>query len=159
MLHQSPRGAVTKSTAASSEPLFDFGAISEWLIPRQEFCNQLIVIRSGQHRVVGHPICIVDEEKYDRNQFIFNFALVLAAETEFSGYEKLVRRVSCLFCECEERNSFLSKDEEQFGQTDNFDGTTESGSRVHAICEAVMEDLNHYTECVTPIGMCALVLV
>lgn len=98
---------------------------------------------------MGHPVCIIDEEKYKRNQFIFNFCFVLSKNVEFSSYEKIVRRVAHLFQENEEQDDFISNDD----RTRESDSKVEEGgSRVLAICETIMENLNHYSECAIPLG-------
>lgn len=153
MLHQSPQDAVVKlPESPEAHTLLDFGIISEWVIPRQEFCNQLLTFCTGKHRVVGYPVCITDEERYERNQFIFNICLVLSNRIEFSGYEKVVQRIAKAFQGCEEQHSFLSKDEQRLAHLDESDDVEERGSRVHAICEAIREGLNHQSECELKFG-------
>lgn len=81
---------------------------------------------------------MLDDRKYARNKFIFNFAIVLDEDVEFSTYKSVVRKVAKLFKALEEQSGFLSNE------------VTRSG--VYALIEQVMEDLNNYSECMIPIS-------
>lgn len=81
---------------------------------------------------------MLDDRKYARNKFIFNFAVVLDEDVEFSTYKSVVRKVAKLFKALEEQSGFLSNE------------VTRSG--VYALIEQVMEDLNNYSECMIPIS-------
>jgi hypothetical protein len=79
---------------------------------------------------------------YDRNEFIFNFALVLSSpETiDVEAYKSVVTKLAHLMQSLEEQSRFLSSD------------TSPSGTgKIYALCEMLMEDLNNYCECMVPI--------
>lgn len=80
--------------------------------------------------------------RYDRNEFIFNFCIVLGEEDDFSQYKSVVQKLADLMHALEEQNSFLSRDYSKSGE-----------GKVHSLCEMLMEDLNNYCECMIPIGM------
>lgn len=80
--------------------------------------------------------------RYDRNEFIFNFCIVLAEEEDFSIYKSVVQKLADLMHGLEEQNGFLSRDFSKSGE-----------GKVHSLCEMLMEDLNNYCECMIPIGM------
>lgn len=80
--------------------------------------------------------------RYDRNEFIFNFCIVLAEEEDFSIYKSVVQKLADLMHGLEEQNGFLSRDFSKSGE-----------GKVHGLCEMLMEDLNNYCECMIPIGM------
>lgn len=80
--------------------------------------------------------------RYDRNEFIFNFCIVLAEEEDFSTYKSVVQKLADLMHGLEEQNGFLSRDFSKSGE-----------GKVHSLCEMLMEDLNNYCECMIPIGM------
>ncbi|KIW08688.1 uncharacterized protein PV09_00637 [Verruconis gallopava] len=121
--HQVPPGSIAAPAAASwSEklpahassdeyPLFDFSAVDKFLIPRQEFCDRLVTICTNHYRIIGHPVCI-QSPKYYRNEFIFNLAIVLDEDAEFSAYTSIVRKLARILRQLEEQSQFLSKEEE-----------------------------------------------
>ncbi|KAI9722142.1 MAG: Nitrogen permease regulator 2 [Chrysothrix sp. TS-e1954] len=121
VLHQSPSHSIvpptntphdsTVTTGTPQQPILDFSAISAYIIPPQEFCDRLVSVVTNGYRVLGHPVCITDE-KYPRNEFIFNFVLVIAETEDFEKYERLVRKLAELGREVESRDGWLSRDEE-----------------------------------------------
>lgn len=140
VMHEAPVGSITVQESSYPVPqptLFDFLTISEFVIPRREFCDRLFAVVSGGHRIIGYPMCITDNTKYDRNDFIFNFCLVLEEDAPWAAYTSIVKKMGRLFRNLEEQTSFLSRQQE-----------TELG----AICEVILEDLNSYSECMIPIG-------
>jgi nitrogen permease regulator 2-like protein len=135
-------------------------------------------------------VCI-EHRRYDRNQFIFNLAIVLDEDADFSAHSSVVRKLASLFRNLEEQSKFLSKEEEDlfkhpvkraaegriespvichdeelgvhFEHDDNgrpaslsnsleLGTDTSQATKVYAICEMIMEDLNNYCECMIPIG-------
>lgn len=118
--------------------------MAEYIIPRQAFCNRYVTICSpdNKHRILGHPVCIKDE-KYQRNEFMFNFCIVIGTEIDKTPYEAVVRRLASTFTELETQNQFLSEDDSR-----NF---TDRRS-IAALLEIIKEDLNNYNECMIPVG-------
>jgi hypothetical protein len=117
--------------------------VAEYIIPRQGFCNRYVTIcdPDNKYRILGHPVCIKDE-KYERNEFMFNFCLVIGADVDKIPYEAVVRRLASTFTEMEIQNEFLSQD------------TSNSQNRrsIAALIEIIKEDLNNYNECMIPVG-------
>jgi hypothetical protein len=116
--HQVPPGSVTHTassslSAAEEYPLFEFSAVEQLLIPRQEFCDRLVTVCTNHHRIIGHPVCI-QSSRYERNEFIFNLAIVLDEEAEFSAYTSIVRKLARMLRQLEEQSRFLSREEEGF---------------------------------------------
>jgi hypothetical protein len=191
VLHQVPEGAIVPTPhpqALPQQPLFDFTSISDLIIPRQEFCDRLVTVCINHYRIIGHPVCI-EHPCYDRNQFIFNLALVLDEDADFSGYKSVVKKLASLFRNLEEQSGFLSKDEAELKplakqpkgprlESPPLHRSTEDGyeagsdlcgtaslsnsielggdavqsTKVYALCEMILEDLNNYCECMIPIG-------
>ncbi|KAF9692061.1 hypothetical protein EKO04_010150 [Ascochyta lentis] len=172
VLHQVPAGAVTPSTSPSAlpAPLFPFSSITQYLIPTQQFCDRLITCCVNHHRIIGYPVCIKEEKKYERNEFIFNFAIVISEnEVDWACYGQVVRKLGRLLRGLEEQGGFLSKEEEGVWEDENiglgigggdlgesmggggFGTGSGCGSKVYALCEMVLEDLNNYAECMIPI--------
>jgi hypothetical protein len=83
----------------------------------------------------------MESPSYDRNEFIFNFCLVLAEDEEWGSFRSVVQKLADLMCGLEEQSGFLSKDTSKGGE-----------GKVHSLCETLMEDLNNYCECMIPIG-------
>ncbi|KAF2751221.1 NPR2-domain-containing protein [Sporormia fimetaria CBS 119925] len=155
VLHQVPDGSITpsKDSAALPAPLFDFDSVSTYVIPTQQFCDRLLTICSNHHRIIGYPVC-VREGKYSRNEYIFNFALVIDEDVkDWKPYGEVARKMGRLLRGLEEQAGFLSREEETVWD-DGFKSTgsgSDSESKVYALCEVVLEDLNNYAECMYPI--------
>ncbi|KKK15004.1 hypothetical protein AOCH_003851 [Aspergillus ochraceoroseus] len=140
VVHQVPDGAIVPSTTAPAQPVFlTFSDISFFVIPRQELCGNLIQVCTNGYRILGYPICM-KSPRYDRNEFIFNFCLVLAEEEDFSSYKSVVQKLADLMHGLEEQSGFLSRDHSKSGE-----------GKVYSLCETLMEDLNNYCECMIPI--------
>lgn len=141
VVHQVPDGAIVPSSTAPTQPLFlTFSDVSFFVIPRQELCGNLLQVCTNGYRILGYPICM-KSARYDRNEFIFNFCVVLAEEDDFSTYRSVVQKLADLMHALEEQNGFLSRDFSKSGE-----------GKVHSLCEMLMEDLNNYCECMIPIG-------
>ncbi|KAL2001682.1 hypothetical protein VTN02DRAFT_1403 [Thermoascus thermophilus] len=143
VVHQVPDGAIVPSSTAppQQQPFFTFSDISFFVIPRQELCGNLLQVCTGGYRILGYPICM-KSPRYDRNEFIFNFCIVLAEEEDFSTYKSVVQKLAHLMHGLEEQSGFLSRDHSKSGE-----------GKVYSLCETLMEDLNNYCECMIPIGM------
>ncbi|KAK1825692.1 nitrogen permease regulator 2 [Podospora conica] len=130
---QSPPGCIVPVPGVDKPCLFDFGVLQEYIIPRQAFRNRYITVNdpSGKYSVLGFPVSINDP-KYDRNEFIFNFGLVVETAALRDGpgtgsgtgtgpggdddndqvpYERVVRRLAATFAEMEKQTGFLSQDQ------------------------------------------------
>lgn len=90
---------------------------------------------------MSYPVCIKGEH-YPRNEFIFNFALVLSPPDtiDVPSYKSVVTKLAHLMKSLEEQTRFLSDDT-------SLPGT----GKVYSLCETLMEDLNNYAECMIPI--------
>ncbi|KAJ5678368.1 Nitrogen permease regulator [Penicillium maclennaniae] len=139
VVHQVPDGAISPSSTAPAQPLLTFSDISFFVIPRQELCGNLLQVCTNGYRILGYPICM-KSPRYDRNEFIFNFCVVLAEEDDFSTYKSVVQKLADMMHALEEQNGFLSRDFSKSGE-----------GKVYSLCEMLMEDLNNYCECMIPI--------
>lgn len=116
VLHQVPEGSIVPPTdpiANLSEPLFDFRSISNFLIPSQEFCDRLVTVCVNHYRIIGYPVCIENDGLYERNEFIFNFALVLDEDADMSAHTSVVRKLARMLRNLEEQSGFLSNEEDE----------------------------------------------
>lgn len=144
VVHQSPPGCIVPEPDVDKPQLFNFETMSEYIIPRQPFCNRYVTVVDPAHkyRILGHPVCIKDP-KYVRNEFMFNFCIVVGVDEDMLPYESVVRRLASTFTEMEIQNQFLSQDQ--------VSKTTDRRS-IAALLEIIKEDLNNYNECMNPVG-------
>lgn len=151
---QSPPGCMVASDSSpnAKPPLLDFDIIQEYIIPRKAFFNRFMTVNSpdGKYAVLGFPVSI-PHERYHRNEFIFNFGIVVEADADQIPYERLVRRLAVTFAEMERQTGYLSS------AASTADGeaavVTDSGRRpIESLLEIVKEDLNNYGECMIPVG-------
>jgi len=156
VIHQVPEGSIIPCppSPTAQTPLFNFQSISEYIIPRREFCHRLLSVCVNRQRIIGFPVCITDDSKYDRNDFIFNFCIVLDEEAAWSAHANVVKKLARLFRNLEEQVGFLSQEEKNEGLIVAGEEGYGGGAKVYALCEMIMEDLNNYCECMIPIGMC-----
>ncbi|KAH6609183.1 hypothetical protein Trco_002529 [Trichoderma cornu-damae] len=137
---QAPPGCITDSDC------IDFDVLQEYIIPRQAFCNRYVTINTpdGKYTILGFPV-VIPHAKYVRNEFIFNFGLLVDAECDQTPYERVVRCLADTFAEMEKQNEYLSLSEAKSPEAD--------GARrpIESLLEIVKEDLNNYGECMIPV--------
>jgi hypothetical protein len=118
--------------------------LQEYIIPRQAFCNRYITVADpeGKYSVLGFPVSI-PSPRYFRNEFIFNFGLVVENDIDQVPYERVVRRLAVTFAEMEKQSGYLSQDVD----------AAESQARrpIESLLEIIKEDLNNYGECMIPV--------
>ncbi|KAI1765069.1 nitrogen permease regulator 2 [Hypoxylon sp. FL1150] len=145
---QSPPGCIVATTYAPhlKPPLVDFDIIQEYIIPRKAFFNRFMTVDSpdGKYTILGFPVSIPNE-RYHRNEFIFNFGLVVESDADQIPYERLVRRLAVTFAEMERQHGYLSADYRS--AEDHRDGRRP----IESLLEIVKEDLNNYGECMIPV--------
>ncbi|KAI0178987.1 nitrogen permease regulator 2 [Hypoxylon sp. FL1284] len=149
---QSPPGCIVAETYAPhlKPPLVDFDVVREYVVPRKAFFNRFMTVNSpdGKYSILGFPVSIPNE-RYHRNEFIFNFGLVVESEVDQIPYERLVRRLAVTFAEMERQHGYLS--------SDGRDGSSSSSSGncgrrpIESLLEIIKEDLNNYGECMIPV--------
>lgn len=139
--HQVPADSIVPSPSSAAIPLFHFPTLAPWLIPHPTLCNAPItLLTESDHRILSHPVSIASPH-YPRNAYTFNFALVLDADTPFQTYIPVVRKLATLFGSLEEQALFLSRPPHNPPNT----------GPIYALCEILLEDLNNYCECQTPL--------
>lgn len=144
VIHQSPPGCIAPEPGVDKPRFFDFDIMAEYIIPRQAFCNRYVTVcdPEDKYRILGHPVCIKDE-KYERNEFMFNFCIVISTDVDKTPYEAVVRRLASTFTEMEIQNGFLSQEDVPNSQ---------DRRSIAALIEIIKEDLNNYNECMIPVG-------
>lgn len=143
---QSPPGCIVPEGAGPQRKpcLFDFDVMQEYIIPRKAFFNRFVAVNEpeGKYTVLGLPVAIA-HPKYQRNEFIFNFGLVVESDVDQIPYERVVRRIAVTFAEMEKQNEYLSRDQS---------GSNDGGRRpIGSLLEIIKEDLNNYGECMIPV--------
>lgn len=174
----SSSSSATTPAAAARAPkpcLFDFDVLQEYIIPRNSFFNRYMAVHApgSKYAVLGFPVAIANP-KYQRNEFIFNFGLVVESDVDQIPYERVVRRLAVTFAEMEKQNEYLSRDggeglavavggggggDELMGGESEGEGggggdEGELGGRrpIASLLEIIKEDLNNYGECMIPVG-------
>ncbi|MCJ1467726.1 Nitrogen permease regulator 2 [Pseudocyphellaria aurata] len=139
VLHQVPANSIVPSAESAQIPLFHFPDVSSYIIPRQEFCSGILTVVTNSYRILGHPVCL-PSPLYPRNEFLFNFCLVLDSATEFSAHLTVTLKLATLLRTLEEQSRFLSRD-----------ASPPNTGKIYALCEILLEDLNNYCESMIPI--------
>lgn len=139
MLHQVPTESITAAPSSTTQPLVHFPSVSGFLIPRPNFCSNLIIFTHNGYRILSYPICL-SSSTYPRNAYLFNFAFVLDEETPFASYTTVTLKLASLLRTLEEQSRFLSNDT-----------SPPNSGKIYALCEVLMEDLNNYSETQIPI--------
>ncbi|KAL6829615.1 nitrogen permease regulator 2 domain-containing protein [Trichoderma sp. SZMC 28015] len=142
---QAPPGCITAS--GNGPPLVDFDVLQEYIIPRQAFCNRYVTINSpdGKYTILGFPV-VIPHTKYMRNEFIFNFGLLVETDCDQTPFERVVRCLAETFAEMEKQNEYLSLSEAK--GSEGGDGVRRP---IESLLEIVKEDLNNYGECMIPV--------
>ncbi|SCZ96574.1 BZ3500_MvSof-1268-A1-R1_Chr4-4g07440 [Microbotryum saponariae] len=141
--------AVVRSTSkqrlTATPVLFDFSPIREFVIPKSELCGHLITKATRTCKILGFPIRIVDDEKYNskrsiynRNAFIFNVCFIFERDAELSVFEPVVRKVARTLRILEESSSLLSDPPPHFSMSN--------------LLEQLYMDLNNFSEASIRIG-------
>ena len=157
VLHQWPAGSIIPGPSVSTpSPLFDFSSVSEFIIPRQDLCQQSLSVCINGYRILGHPMCLQDPDKYARNEYIFNFCMVIEERVEFSAYEKAVKIIVKTLTDAEEQEDFMLEDEERSERetqhAEDLDEELRHVPKMRMLCENVLWDLNRYGECIIPLS-------
>lgn len=87
-----------------------FQALSAYIIPKTELQGRLITVNSLKLKILGFPVCIEDQ-KFERNNYIFNLCFVCDAGKRTVQYESLVKKLARYLLHLEKECSFLSKPE------------------------------------------------
>eukprot|EP00658_Telonema_sp_P-2_P017357 TRINITY_DN16733_c0_g1_i1.p1 TRINITY_DN16733_c0_g1~~TRINITY_DN16733_c0_g1_i1.p1 ORF type:complete len:370 (+),score=61.24 TRINITY_DN16733_c0_g1_i1:130-1239(+) len=107
-----------------------FDSLSEYLIPKSDCCNKLLTVTAFGVTVIGYPIQLQDDDRYERNHLLFNVGFIISDDMVPTPYEPLVRKLAHYLQALEIESSFLSRDP----------GTTKAD--VEKILGAVVEGLD-----------------
>lgn len=98
----------------------------------------------GKYTILGFPV-VIAHTKYLRNEFIFNFGILIDADVDQAPYEGVVRYLAATFSEMEKQNEYLSQGGDEYQDR-------EARRPIEGLLEIVKEDLNSYGECMIPVG-------
>lgn len=89
-----------------------FNDFSDFIIPKQRLSQRNVTANALDFKVVGYPV-VLDNDKYKRNQFIFNVCFVCHPWSKTVQYEPAVEKLSRYLIQLEKEKEFLSKDTEE----------------------------------------------
>jgi hypothetical protein len=109
---------------------------SDYVICPPQLCGRVVALTVGTKKIVGFPLS-VEDEKYGRNKFSFNFCFVFRRETDARPWYPIVRKLSTTMLAMEKESEFLfNKD---------------SKKRLKEILTNTRDRLNLQARCVLPL--------
>jgi nitrogen permease regulator 2-like protein len=147
VIHQYPKQAIVVP-AANGEGLLNFSDISSYVIPAYDLCNQPLAISAGGLRVLGFPVSLEDNKKYDRNRFTFNVCFVLDDTADIRPYDRVVAKTASFFTELETSRGYLQEEERLEGLIWAGDEAypTQNIGIVYELLQAIFSALQDYGE-------------
>lgn len=171
IVHQVPEGSIASfSDSVEVNPdnvLFNFDTVKNYIIPKPQLCNKFVSFKVNRFKVLGFPVNI-ENSRYARNSFNFNFGFVFPYDSDTTPYEASIRRMGKMFRALEEQSFILSR----LGNGQllpSGSSSTEfevSGVRyapghenirnfsllsIGSLINQIFQDLNNYSECCIPI--------
>ncbi|KAL5515966.1 hypothetical protein EMCRGX_G001221 [Ephydatia muelleri] len=113
-----------------------FDAVHDLIITKPALYDRLVSVDALGYRIVGSPRSI-ENKKYQRNAFIFNFVFVFEVNTDTALFEPVILKLGAAFKTYELESSFLSQEESQ--------------SKLQFILCSVFNDFNRCGCCTIPI--------
>lgn len=144
LFYDPEKEAAHSTSSASSQQRFrlEFSTLSDYVIPKNPLCGRMIICnisscpdgqgRRHHYKVMGVPMLLEHEQKYERNHFIFNLCFVFQSNTDTRSYEPIVHKCARSLRMLEEEQSFVSR-------LDNL-------PRLYAIVEQLYEEMNSFYE-------------
>lgn len=144
LFYDPEKEAMHPKSSVSTQQHFrlEFSTLSDYVIPKNPLCGRLIICnisscpdeqgRRHHYKVMGVPVLLEHEQKYERNHFIFNLCFVFHSDTDTRSYEPIVHKCARSLRMLEEEESFVSR-------LDNL-------PRLYAIVEQLHEEMNSFYE-------------
>ena len=144
LFYDPEKQAAHPTSSASPQQGFrlEFSTLSDYVIPKNPLCGRMIICnisscpdgqgRRHHYKVMGLPVLLEHEQKYERNHFIFNLCFVFDSNTDTRPYEPIVHKCARSLRMLEEEQSFVSR-------LDNL-------PRLYAIVEQLYEEMNTFYE-------------
>ena len=124
--HTNPKDKVTKDI---------FEAISVFVIPKPQLDRTPLTVNVLDKKICGYPV-MLKNEKYKRNQFMFNVCFVCYPWSRTVQYEPALIKLSKFLVDLELDSQFLYNAEE-------------NSDSLQALLTSVLYDLNRIGECST----------
>lgn len=109
-----------------------FDAVSDYIITGKQLCGSLITVTAFGHKIMSYPLS-VEDNKYDRNAFLFTIGFIFAEEEDTRPYHSVLRKLGNTLLSLEVEAGFL------------FDQSTKS--QLSWILHRIMLDLSSFGEC------------
>lgn len=109
-----------------------FEAFSVYVIPKPQLDRTPLTVNSLDRKICGYPV-ILKDEKYKRNQFMFNVCFVCYPWSRTVQYEPALKKLSHFLVDLEQENGFLYNEQ--------------NNDQLQALLEQVFVDLNNQGEC------------
>ena len=122
--------APSNGTDSISEEVFE--SISVYIIPKPQLDRTLLTVNVLKQKICGYPV-ILRNEKYKRNQFMFNVCFVCYHWSRTVQYEPALIKLSKFLIDLELEFGFLSNEE--------------NNPILENLLEKVFKDLNERGEC------------
>ena len=78
------------------------------MLTKAGLSDRLITIAVKGYKILGFPVSIADEEKYERRVFNFNVCFLFDRDADLAAYEPVARKVGRTLRDLEISESFLS---------------------------------------------------
>lgn len=171
IVHQVPEGSIASfSNNADVDPdnvLFNFDTVKNYIIPKPQLCNKFVSFKVNRFKVLGFPVNI-ENSRYARNSFNFNFGFVFPYDSDTTPYESAIRRMGKMFRALEEQSFILSRlgKDQLLTSSSALTPFEVSGVRyapghenirnfsllsIGSLINQIFQDLNNYSECCIPI--------
>lgn len=94
-------GSSAIRTSSTTRCLFKFEDISRYVIPPSPLCGRLITCTTRKRQVIGFPVELYNQKRYERNFFRYNVCFVFDRTADLSCYEPIVRKIGRVLRACE----------------------------------------------------------
>jgi len=84
-------------------------AVIHYIMPKPDLQQKMITVNTMGKKVIGCPVCI-DDPKYERHKYIFNFGVILDNKHRSSPCIPFVSKLSSYMTELEKESYFVSNE-------------------------------------------------
>uniref|UniRef100_H2YTV6 Nitrogen permease regulator 2-like protein n=1 Tax=Ciona savignyi TaxID=51511 RepID=H2YTV6_CIOSA len=127
--YQYPLGSINRESSLLE-------AAINYIIPKPDLQDKLITVNAVGKKVIGCPVCINDP-KYPRNQYMFNFGMVLDNVHKSSPCIPLIKKLASYMTELELESYFVSNEK--------------SKEKIPGLLEQIFTELNNEGSCCIPV--------
>jgi hypothetical protein len=80
--------------------------MSDYIITGKQLCGKLITVTASHYKIMSFPLCIEDD-KYDRNAFLFNVGFVFDEHADTGPFQSVLRKLGTTILALELESGFL----------------------------------------------------